>query len=192
MNHIITTPGRVWIPASKAVAETDTAGQAGVSGFYKRQAGGILFYDLEGTLFAFLVNNRHGIFFVTANTTLKGTWFMQSTTSKTEQMLGIEGMGYSAQKELEQRIVHDLESARALSLLSSKGIAFEAFVAMANQEPTSALARQAFYKAGLTLQEEGIEHDGYLLATKLGRSMLFSAGYDLAQGKWTKTSKLAA
>lgn len=184
MSHVICTPNKKWIPAAKVIAETVIQGEAEVSGFYKRLAGGICFYDLQGELFAFLVNNRHGIFFVTAYTTAEGTRFMHSTTSEAEKKLGIDGMGYLAQKELEQRIVSELETYRAHALLAKCGVNLLQFVSMANQEPTSEFALLTFFNAGMTIRPQGIEEDGYLLATSLGRSMLLDAGYEQVDGKW--------
>lgn len=191
MNHTIVTPGHKWIPAAKVIAETPTNGDSSISGFYTRSAAGVRFHDLKGELFAFLVTNRHGIFFVTAQTRPEGVWYMQSTTTETERKLGIEGLGYRAQKELEQRITKDLDTSRAASILAKNGVSFDEFVAMANQEPTSAVALQAFFNAGMTAQLEGIEQDGYLLATSLGRSMLYDAGYDNCQGSYLKAQTAA-
>ncbi|MGE8063868.1 hypothetical protein [Pseudomonas sp. NPDC089569] len=186
MSHVINTPGNKWIRATKVIAETDTQGDATVSGFYQRLATGIRFYGLDGELFACLITNRHGVFFVTANATVKGTWFMQSTTTHTERMLGIEGLGYRAQKELEQKIVDELDIYTANTTLAKHGVTFEQFVGMANQEPTSEDALQVFYRAGLTADLQGIEDDGYFLATRLGRNMLAGQGYDTVGGKWVK------
>lgn len=186
MPHVITTPGNKWIPAAKVVVETDTKGDSTISGFYKRQATGIRFYGLDGELFACLITNRHGVFFVTAHTTSEGTWFMNSTTTHTERSLGIEGLGYRAVKELEQQIVDQLDIYAADATLNKHSVLFEQFVAMANQVATSDTALQAFYKAGLTSEPHGIEDDGYLLATRLGRTMLIGRGYDTVDGKWVK------
>lgn len=192
MSHVIITPGNKWIPAAKVIAETDTHGDASVSGFYKRLTSGIRFYGLDGELFAFLSTNRHGVFFVTANTTAEGIWYMHSTTTHTERMLGIEGLGYRAQKELEQRIVDELDIYKVNTTLDKYGLYFEQFVGMANQLPTSDIARKAFYEAGLTSELQGTEDDGYLLATRLGRTMLIERGYDTVGGKWVKLPTASA
>jgi hypothetical protein len=186
MSHVIFTPGNKWIPAAKVIAETDTQGDASVSGFYKRFSSGIRFFGLDGELFACLINNRHGVFFVTANTTAEGTWLMHSTTTQTERMLGIEGVGYRAKKDLEQHIVDELDIHTASATLAKHGATFEQFIDMANKEPTPEAALLAFYKAGLTTEVHGIEDDGYLLATRLGRTMLFARGYDTIGGNWVK------
>lgn len=192
MSHVIITPGNKWIPAAKVIAETDTKGDNTVSGFYKRQASGIRFYGLDGELFASLITNRHGVFFVTAHTTPEGIWFMHSTTTHTERMLGIEGLGYRAQKELEQHIIDELDIYTVNKTLDKYGLYFEQFVGMANQLPTSDIALKAFYEAGLTAEMYGIEDDGYLLATRLGRTMLFGRGYDTVDGKWVKVPAASA
>ncbi|MGF6281808.1 hypothetical protein ABH908_000159 [Pseudomonas frederiksbergensis] len=188
MSHVIITPGKKWIPAAKVIAETDTKADSSVSGFYKRLNAGIRFYGLDGELFACLITNRHGVFFVTAHTTPEGTWFMHSTSEHTERMLGIEGLGYMAQKDLEQRIVDELDIHTATVTLDKHGVYFEQFVALAKQLPTSDMALQAFYSAGLTAELQGIEDDGYLLVTRIGRTMLIKHGYDTVNGKWVKVS----
>ncbi|MHC5194844.1 hypothetical protein ACYSUW_13915 [Pseudomonas frederiksbergensis] len=186
MSHVIITPGKKWIPAAKVIAETDTKADSSVSGFYKRLNAGIRFYGLDGELFACLITNRHGVFFVTAHTTPEGTWFMHSTTEHTERMLGINELGYMAQKDLEQRIVDEFDVYNMNKTLDKYGLYFEQFVAMANQLPTTDIARKAFYEAGLTSELHGVEDDGYLMATRLGRTMLFGRGYDTVNGKWVK------
>ncbi|MBM5458601.1 hypothetical protein H8F21_13610 [Pseudomonas sp. P66] len=189
MTHAINTPGKKWIPAAKVIAETPTHGDTTVSGFYKRLSSGIHFYGLDGVLFACLITNRHGErFFVTASETTKGPWFMHSTCSLTDIKLGIDGLGYRAQKELEQYIVDELDTLKANAALAKHGVTFEQFVGMANQEPTADTTLQAIHIAGLTHEPQGIEDDGYLLATRLGRHMLGAAGYAPVNGKWVKTA----
>lgn len=69
-----------------------TAGAA-VHGFYKRLKNGVKLYNQQRELQAFLVDNGHGRFVVTAYT-FPGDGrdrFMYSTSTATEQWLGIEG-----------------------------------------------------------------------------------------------------
>ncbi|MCU9529351.1 hypothetical protein [Pseudomonas mosselii] len=193
MTHVIITPGKKWIPAASVVSETDTHGDATVTGFYQRLSTGIRFFDLEGVLFAFLVTNRRGeSFFVTATDRSSGQWYMHSTCSITEAKLGIQGMGYLAKKELEQRIVDDLDTAHANQVMEKHGVNFGQFVGMANGEPTPDDTRHVFFKAGLTVAPHGIEDDGYLLAGRTGRQMLSAAGFAYVNGKWLKTAPAIA
>jgi len=193
MTYVIITPGKKWIPAARVVSETDTKGDATVTGFYQRLSTGIHFYDLEGALFACLVTNRHGeCFFVTATDRSTGQWYMHSTCSITEGKLGIQGMGYLAKKELEQSIVDDLDTHKANQIMKEHDVSFGQFVGMANGEPTPDQTRHVFYKAGLTVAPHGIEDDGYLLASRTGRRMLSAAGYVYENGKWLKPATAVA
>lgn len=192
MEHTIITPGNKWIPAAKVVAETPTTGDE--SGFYKRFAGGIHFYDLHGQVFACLVTNRHGErFFVTATARVEGIFFMHSTCSITEKKLGLTGLGLRAEHELASSIVDELDTLKVNGALLKLGVSFDLYVAMANRETTTQESLAAFYKAGLTTELQGIEDDGYLLATRLGRTMLREAGYQNVAGTWARTPvKVAA
>ncbi|WP_323601137.1 hypothetical protein [Pseudomonas putida] len=193
MTHVIITPGKKWIPAAGVVAETDTHGDATVTGFYKRLSTGIRFFDLEGALFACLVTNRQGEnFFVTATDHGTGQRYMHSTCSITEAKLGIQGMGYMAKKELEQRIVDDLDTHQANQVMEKHGVNFGQFVGMANGEPTPDDIRHVFFKAELTVDPQGIEDDGYLLAGRTGRRMLSAAGFAYENGKWLKNAPAVA
>ncbi|QHF00734.1 hypothetical protein LCG56_28670 (plasmid) [Pseudomonas cannabina pv. alisalensis] len=191
MEQII-TPGKKWIPAAKVVAETPTTGNE--SGFYKRLSGGIHFYDLDGQVFACLITNRYGErFFVTATARVEGIFYMHSTCSITEKKLGLTGLGLRVEHELASNIVDELDTLKANAILLKLGVTFDQFVAMANRETTTQECLNAFHKAGLTTELQGIEDDGYLLATRLGRTMLQAAGYQNASGKWVKTpDKIAA
>ncbi|MBF6043340.1 hypothetical protein H8F22_31115 [Pseudomonas sp. P154a] len=190
MEHII-TPGNKWIPAAKIVAETPTTGDE--SGFYKRFAGGILFYSLDGQVFACLVTNRHGErFFVTATARVEGILFMHSTCSITEKKLGLTGLGLRAELELASNIVDELDFLKANGTMLKLGVTFDQYVAMANRETTTQECLAAFHEAGLTTELQGIEDDGYLLATRLGRTMLHAAGYQNASGMWVKTPDIIA
>lgn len=192
MEHIIITPGNSWIPAAKVVAETPTTG--GESGFYKRFAGGIHFYGLDGQVFACLVTNRHGErFFVTATARPEGIFFMHSTCTLTEKKLGLTGLGLRAEHELASSIVDELDVLKVNGTLLKLGVSFDQYVAMANGETTTPECLAAFHNAGLTTELQGIEDDGYLLATRLGRTMLRNAGYQNATGMWVKSPvKVAA
>lgn len=193
MSHVIITPGKKWIPTATVVAKSNTNGDAEVSGYYRRQPGGVSFYELDGTLFAFLVTNKHRErFFVTASDTSEGVRYMFSTCSITQRKLGIDHLGHTDTKKLEDEIVDALDAHRAREALSNQGVSFEQFVGMANRKDTSAVALKAFHKAGLTTELQGIESDGYLLATTLGRVMLRDAGYDHIDGVWTQTARPAA
>lgn len=191
MEQII-TPCKKWIPAAKVVAETPTTGNE--SGFYKRLSGGIHFYDLDGQVFACLITNRYGErFFVTATARVEGIFYMHSTCSITEKKLGLTGLGLRVEHELASNIVDELDTLKANAILLKLGVTFDQFVAMANRETTTQECLNAFHKAGLTTELQGIEDDGYLLATRLGRTMLQAAGYQNASGKWVKTpDKIAA
>ncbi|HHH9441326.1 TPA: hypothetical protein ACP32N_003265 [Pseudomonas aeruginosa] len=193
MSHVIITPGRKWIPAAKNPAGTNTGGDAAVTGFYAQRAGGILFYGLDGEPFAFLVANKHRErFFVTAHLTTEGVRYMFSTTTATECMLGIDGMGYREERELAESIVDEIEARRVHQCLLERGVNFEQFIEMANQKPTCSAALDAFHAAGLTADRRGIEEDGYLLGTSLARTMLFNAGYKQIGGMWVLTAEAAA
>lgn len=193
MSHVIVTPGKKWIPTAKVVAESTTNGDAEINGYYRRGPGGVSFYELDGKLFAFLVTNKHRErFFVTASDSSDGVRYMFSTCSITQRKLGIDGLGHIDTKTLEDEIVDALDAHTARKALSKQGVNFEQFVEMANRKETSAVALKAFYEAGLTTELEGIESDGYLLATTLGRFMLREAGYDQVDGAWTPTVQAAA
>lgn len=186
MEYLIITPGNKWIPAAKVVAETPTTGDE--SGFYKRLAGGIHFYGLDGKVFACLITNRHGErFFVTATARVESIFFMHSTCTITEKKLGLTGLGHRAELELASSIVDELDTRKANDTLLKLGLSFDQYVAMANRETTTPECLAAFHKAGLTTELQGIEDDGYLLATRLGRTMLHAAGYQNASGTWVKS-----
>lgn len=74
-----------------------------VNGFADVRAVGILFEDLRGAPFAYLVaNDPFSCFFVNASRdggAHRPTRYQQSTNAITERMLGIEGMGYMVQRE---------------------------------------------------------------------------------------------
>lgn len=74
-----------------------------VNGFAEVRASGILFEDLRGAPFAFLVaNDPLSCFFVNAfrdGGAHRPTRYQNSTNHITERMLGIEGMGYAARHE---------------------------------------------------------------------------------------------
>ena len=76
------------------------------SGHYSARKGGVMFFNLKGEPFVFLVANRHSeYFFVSCNRDEKGRiFYVHSTTSEAEKMLGLDGLKYSAKTELAESI----------------------------------------------------------------------------------------
>ena len=163
-----------------------------MSGFFKIAMGGVVFYDLQGTPFAFLVTRPGENFFVSCSATEGGLRYMFSTSSKTEVQLGIDGLSYREQSELAQELAESIACDKANTTLVAHGFSLESFVNMANGEPTSDQACLAFFKAGMTVALCGIEDDGYLLASSLGRVMLFRNGYQYIDGRWRVPTKAIA
>ncbi|MBK3919928.1 hypothetical protein GFL03_21895 [Pseudomonas stutzeri] len=192
MTRQINTPGKKWIAAAKDPGTTQTHDDPSVSGFFKITSGGVVFYDLQGIPFAFLVTRPGENFFVTCSLTEGGLRYMFSTSSKTEELLGIDGLTYSESANLATEISESIACEKAISTLAAFGFNFDDFVDMANRKTTSDLAHQAFFKAGMTVAPRGIEDDGYLLASRLGRVMLFRNGYQYAHGLWIASTEAAA
>lgn len=193
MSRPITTPGKNWIAAAKDPAKTQTDGDEAVSGFYRPTTNGILFFDLAGAPFAFLVANRHRErFFVSCHQTAEGVRYMFCTSRDAEEKLGIDNLSLLEQRDLANEVADGLACDKANAVLNKLGFSLTEFVNMANMEPTCAAARKAFHKAGLTVDALGVEPDGYLLASRLGRVMLRNAGYQSIDGRWSTTQALAA
>lgn len=78
----------------------------GASGFYQHNAGrGVHLHGRDGELTAYVVANaRQGRFLVSASMQEGTAWYMHSTTSTTEQWLGIEGASCAAIAEMIKKI----------------------------------------------------------------------------------------
>jgi len=82
------------------------------SGTFKKLKNQIRFFDLSGKLFASLVKNRHDeIIFVSATKTEEGIWYSFSLSTVDEKRLGLSGLSYFEQKELEEKIWETAHSA---------------------------------------------------------------------------------
>lgn len=94
---------------------------AHASGFYQHNAGrGVHLYARDGALTAYVVANpRQGRFLVSATMRQGTAWYMHSTSSTTEQWLGIEGASCAAIAEMIERIVNVPDSAAGGGLHSA-------------------------------------------------------------------------
>lgn len=189
MTHLLRTPGKKWIAAAKDSATTQTPNDPSAAGFFKIITGGVVFYDLDGAPFAFLVTRPGENFFVSCSATEAGLRYMFSTSSKAEVLLGIDGLSYREKSKLAEELSESIACAKANATLAAAGLTVESFVDMANGKPTSDQACQVFYKAGITAAPCGIEEDGYLLASRLGHVMLYRNGYQYVGGRWCASAE---
>ena len=75
------------------------------NGFYVKKRLSVYFYDGNGEMFACLcAHDPSGCFFVNANARGKRIWHGLATNVLTERLLGIEGLGYGASKEVAERV----------------------------------------------------------------------------------------
>lgn len=85
-------------------------------GFYKNTSRGVLLYDQQGQVKAFLVSNpEQGHFAVTAFQTSQGIRYMHSTTEAEARWLGLDALTYSqgmeAVRAMRYELAQDAESA---------------------------------------------------------------------------------
>ncbi|VZR15292.1 Uncharacterised protein [Escherichia coli] len=94
---------------------------AEASGFYQPNAGrGVHLYGRDGELAAYVVANAcQGRFLVSASMQQGTPWYMHSTTSTTEQWLGIEGASCAAIAEMIKKIGDIPDTADGGALQSS-------------------------------------------------------------------------
>lgn len=93
---------------------TDTLFQQGgtAHGFYKAIKGGIQLFNIQHELIAFIVNNSHGEqFFVTASKCAGKARYMFSTDRIVEKYLGLDTLGYLAQKDAAHDAINSLANA---------------------------------------------------------------------------------
>ena len=87
------------------------------AGFYAKKKNGILFHKPDGSPWFFLVANKHGErFFVSCGTANNRLFYMNALCSSDEKQLGIEGMKYSEEIALAERIWEEFEPSQAIAL----------------------------------------------------------------------------
>lgn len=80
-------------------------------GYYKQVKSGVKLLDHNKNIFAFIVNNRYNEqFFVSAHVLNGKTYYMNSTTSVDDKILGLDILGYSAKTELAKNIIAGLNN----------------------------------------------------------------------------------
>ena len=79
-------------------------------GFYKKMRNGIRLLDSKKNIFAFIVNNPYpnNGFIVSASMQDKQIRYMFSTTSQTDQLLGLDNLGYMAKHQECMRVINEV------------------------------------------------------------------------------------
>ncbi|CAE6795260.1 hypothetical protein R70006_05042 [Paraburkholderia domus] len=76
-----------------------------LDGFYERKPNGILLFGEDREPFVFVVANAsQGYFFVSCHRTGEGIRYMNSTTSSDEERLGLDTLGYAAERALAESL----------------------------------------------------------------------------------------
>lgn len=101
--------GRIFVPEGQMAGE-------GITGYYVHKPNGVLLLDDRNVPFAFIVANKHReCFFVSCSPYEGRIWYMHSTTDADSKKLGLDQLGYAAERQLAENIfaqVRNLHSAR--------------------------------------------------------------------------------
>lgn len=74
-------------------------------GFYRKVRGGVKLMDHQKNIFVFIVNNKYNEqFFVSASALNGKTYYMNSTSSIDDKILGLDELSYSQRNELAKTI----------------------------------------------------------------------------------------
>lgn len=96
MEKLTTNGTTYFVRNTKKVVDSLFTGGATAAGTFKVLKNRVMFYDLQGELFAALIVNRHGDapFFVNAFTYAGKSHYQYATGEAAERNLGITGLGY--------------------------------------------------------------------------------------------------
>ena len=99
MKQTLTIQGRHFVSSRREAIETLFAPIEGrtAHGRYKARRGGIMLYDLQDNPRVFIVNNRHGRFFVSASIHDGRYWYMHGLADSDAEWLGTSELGYAAE-----------------------------------------------------------------------------------------------
>jgi len=100
---VIRVAGKKYARTDAQRVETLFEPDGTAAGFYKATPAGVLLYDHQRTLFAFVVRARGNAYFVTATGTPPR--YMQGLATYTETALGIDGMTWTEQHQEAQRVI---------------------------------------------------------------------------------------
>lgn len=112
LDHLVLSDAVFFVRYKKALVPSLFQGPATPSGFFKVRKNGVLFLDLDGNPFAFLVANKHGErFFVTCRKTDETgeLRFMYSLCLTDLKKLGLEHLSFLKKMETAERIWREVK-----------------------------------------------------------------------------------